>query len=176
MTSIQDDNLDTAKTKSATATYMTTIPVGYTAETKLVKQNHKPSFIMCGSGNGIENKGTYSMDYTEMLLGLSKPAGFMFGLLMKNRLAEEDNYGVQSKYKKRNLTFIVSKHMTSPEKKSLTKGYKELLAKDMVVRVKRGWYIINPRLVISGDNWTNEEREYTDAVELLQDNIEGEII
>ena len=101
------------------------------------------------------------MDYTEELLNMTKPEGFMFKLLMKNR-KNVDDFG----YKKSNITHIDNSTLTESEKQYIKIAYKLLRGKDLVVRYKRGHYIINPRLVVSQDSWEKEEIMYREACSL----------
>jgi len=162
-TSIQGNNLKSNKPDTTTVSYE--VPIGMIAETTIKKAKSKPSFMLVGNGIGSTSKGTHSMDYTETLLGLSKAGRDMFGNLFKNRLDEEDASGFPVPFKKRNICYLDRKGMTEREVKNLTKGYKELADKDVVVRIKRGWYVINPRLIISGDHWEEEEVLFTNAKE-----------
>ena len=138
-------------------THQIVLPAGK----KLVVENDgkmKPSFIMVGSGNKNKESRAHSMDYTEELLNMTKPEGFMFKLLMKNR-NNVDEFG----YKKSNITHIDSSTLNVTEKQYIKIAYKTLREKDLVVRYKRGSYIINPRLVVSQDNWEREELLYKEA-------------
>ncbi len=65
--------------------------------------------------------------------------------------------------KKSNITHIDNSTLTETEKKYIKIAYKTLREKDLVVRYKRGSYIINPRLVVSQDNWEREELLYKEA-------------
>jgi len=158
--SIPNGHLETNKVDDTTV-LMTSVPVGSVAEVSIRKRNHKPAFDMHGNGRGSKDKGTDSMDYTKMLLSLSKPAAFLYERIYEGRMAEIDTNGVQHPYKKSNTSVVDSTMFTAMQKKYVTKGYKELLDKDMVVRIKRGMYLINPRLVISGDQWQCELATYT---------------
>ena len=65
--------------------------------------------------------------------------------------------------KKSNITHIDSSTLDVTEKQYIKIAYKTLREKDLVVRYKRGCYIINPRLVVSQDNWEREELMYKEA-------------
>ena len=133
---------------------------------KITLRNYgkKPAFIMVGSGNkDKENKGTNSINYTKELLNMTKPEGFMFGLLMENRTVPD----ARLPYLKINETYIDNSKLTQTEKKYVAKAYKILREKDLIVRTRRQHYIINPRFVISNDDWKEDERLYTEAVEKL---------
>jgi len=149
------------KTDEST-TVLTTVPKGALLKIELFQPHSKPSFIMVGSG--ISSKRTTSMDYTKMLLGLTKPAAYMFGTIMDNRKPEIDEKGQESLYLKTNYSHVRPDPADSVAVKYFTKGYKELREKDMLVRIKQGEYLINPSLVISGNNWVIEQIAYKNAV------------
>ncbi len=139
----------------------------------------RPAFIFVGIGNeDKQKKGTKSMDYTRELLNMTSPEGFMFQLLMDGRInpTEEDlgaDYNLAcQKIKPGKHTFLRSNHthiknslLSRTQKKYIADAYKILRSKDLVVRTKREYYIINPRLVISGEFWNIDEKFYIEAVE-----------
>ncbi len=124
----------------------------------------KPTFMMVGNGNKDKNrKGTHSMDYTKELLNMTSAEGFMFGLLMDNRkVLDEEKPLIKS-----NQTYIDNHDLTGTQKRYLSKAYKKLREKDIIVRTRRQHYIINPRMVITKDNWKEDERLYIEAVEKI---------
>ena len=127
----------------------------------------KPAFIMVGNGNKDKNgRGTHSMDYTKELLNMTAPERFMFGLLMENRIARDKD----KPHIKSNHTYIDNYNLTKTEKRYLSMAYKILRNKDIIVRTRRQYYIINPRMVISNDYWEADEFLYTVAVEKLTKN------
>jgi len=164
---MKNENIITETTLTAT------IPEGMTGQFTIHKTNHKPSFNMVGSGLGSIDKGTYSMNFTKYLLSLSKPAGFLFDLIMDGRLPYVNpTTGLDHPYKLHNTSALNTSNLSSSEKNYITKGYKELLHKNMVVRQARNRYIINPRLLISGDEWQIEDKLYLELRQKL--NIKEE--
>jgi len=120
------------------------------------EQVSKPSYIMVGSGY-ITHKGTQSMDYTKELLAMTPQEGFVFNLLIDNR----DVPNEAKPYIKSNYSYIDNSKLTKSEKKKVYEGYKRLKSKDLVIRIKRGHYLINPKLVISNDSfWEKEMLDY----------------
>ena len=146
--------------------YVGDIPKGKKLNMSLEDISRKPAFMMVGTGNKDKNnKGTNSMDYTKELLDMTKPEGFMFGLLMENRISPEN----KPEYIKTNQTYIDNKTLTATEIKYVGKAYRLLRNKDLIVRTHREHYIINPRLVISNDDWKKDEKLYIEAVNKLKD-------
>jgi hypothetical protein len=120
------------------------------------KRTSKPSFMMVGNGNYETKNNGQSMDYTKELLNMSKPEAAMFLLLMENRLTPD----IRKPRSRSNYTFIDNKALDGKARRQIVAAYKILRAKDLVVRVQRGRYLINPRLVISSDDWQEEELAY----------------
>ncbi len=143
-------------------TYQVNVPLG--KKLKLVSDSGvRPSFLMVGNGILNKNNKAYSMNYTEELLNMTKPEGFMFKKLMENR-KKVDETGI----KRSNLTYIDNSELTKTEKQYIKIAYKTLREKDLIIRYKRGHYIINTRLVISQDSWEKEEIMYKDEVTKLE--------
>ncbi len=150
-------------------TYLGNIPKGKRAKISLENISTKPAFMMVGNGNADkEKKGTHSMDYTKELLNMTQPEGFMFLLLMKNRIGND----IRNSHIKSNRTYINNSELTRTQKKYISIAYKTLRKKDIIVRTSRMHYIINPRLVISNDNWEEDERLYKETVEKLKNKEE----
>ncbi len=124
----------------------------------------KPAFIMVGNGNKDKNgRGTHSMDYTKELLNMTAPERFMFGLLMDNRMTfDKDKPHIKS-----NHIYIDNHNLSATEKRYLSIAYKKLREKNIIVRIRRQHYIINPRMVIPHDTWKEEEFLYIEAVKKL---------
>lgn len=154
-------------------TILTTVPKNAQIRIDLMQAKTKPSFIMVGSG--VITKRNASMDYTKMLLGLSKPAAFVFEAIMDNRKSELNEFGEESLYLRTNYSKVKPDASDAVAVKYFTKGYKELREKDMVIRLKQGEYLINPMLVISGNNWQAEQIVYNNAVNKLN-NINTETV
>jgi len=109
-----------------------------------IEKEAKPNFIMVGSGVEINGK-VNSMDYTKVLLDMTKDEGFIFKLLIDNR--EVPN--AYKPYSLSNYTNINAQIFTATERKRLSLGYIGLRNKNVVIRVSKGRYLINPALVIS---------------------------
>ena len=132
----------------------------FKVETK--KYVFKPSYIQVGSGYVTDKtKRGYSMDFTEELLNMTPQEGFVFKLLMSNRECPD----ITKDFYKTNRSYIDSSTLTKSEKKKVYEGYTRLASKNLVIRISRGTYMINPRLVISNvGNGEDERRLYDDLV------------
>ena len=121
------------------------------------ERTKKPSFMMVASGYGEKN-----MDYTKELLAMTPQEAFVFEKLMDNR----DTPDVSQEYIRSNYSHIDNSILTSSEKKKVYEGYKRLRKKNLVVRISRGKYLINPQLVITNDDlYKVELLAYLNAVE-----------
>ena len=159
--SIHNNGFDEAEELGITHTIF--VPDGKTLESKVIDKappGFKPRFLMVGSGNIETKKGQQSMNYTNELLDMSKPAGYLFRKAMDNRLIPNIN----EPYILSNISIFSSKDLTNTEKRYIKLGYKELRAKNILVREKRGLYIINPRMVVSSNDWQQDEIRYKEAV------------
>ena len=108
----------------------------------------KPSFIMVASGYGDT-----IMDYTKELLAMTPQEAFMFNLLMDNRKTPD----ISKPYIRSNYSTILGSTLTDAEKKKIYVGYKRLASKNLITRVKREHYLINPQLVITNDSLYEKE-------------------
>jgi len=114
-------------------------------DTKRVK---KPSFLMVASGMG---KGDNVKNYTNELLNMSTAEGFAFQLIMDNRDVPDE----LKPYVRSNYSYVHATEMSKKDKNKMYEGYKGLLKKDLVIRVKPHYYLINPELVICNDDMYN---------------------
>ena len=122
----------------------------------------KPSYIMVASGYTARND---SMNYTDELLAMTAQEGFLFQLLMENREIPD----LSKSYIRSNYSFIDSSKLSKTDKNRLSEGYKRLRKKDIVIRVKRGSYLINPNFVMTNDDlWSRELATYIDLVAKLK--------
>ena len=128
-------------------------------EIKSKTYTKKPSYIMVASGYGAHN-----MDYTKELLAMTPQEAFVFNLLMDNR----DMPDLSRTYIKSNHTYIDNSLLSKSEKKKVYEGYKRLHSKNLVIRIARGKYLINPQLVI-----TNDELYKTEIVEYMKLQAKG---
>lgn len=112
----------------------------------------KPNFIMVG--NGTTNRhGIRSIDLLSEMVHMSKPALFVL-LHIRGEIHWENKTGEVK---------IPMNQLTNAQKQQFKRGYKELLAKDLVRRTKRSHYMINPNALIPAD--------YTEGL-VLWDSLE----
>ena len=92
-------------------------------------------------GNGTMNKyQVKSIDLIDVVIASSKAGQFLIQQI-KAGMNWDNSYHY--------VTKIESKNLSTYEQKLLVEGYKELEAIDIVRRVKRGHYMINPNALIS---------------------------
>lgn len=103
-------------------------------------------------GNGTMNKhGIQARDFISELVDLSKPAQTVIKWIKEGMLFDSHENGI---------TFIVKVVPDTVAGKSvLKKGLPELFEKDLVRRVKRGYYMISPYALITDFEKQIEEWE-----------------
>jgi len=122
------------------------IPKGYEKVTKIekMKEDYKPSFRLAGDGK--KNRQGYSMNLVEETCNFTSQEQWLFIKIEK----ELDD---------KNVSIVRSKPLTKVEKEKLSIGYKRLRSKDLVRRIRREHYMVNPRLIIPKD-FRERELEY----------------
>jgi len=119
---------------------------GYEKITKIkkIKNDYKPSFRMIGDGK--KNRQGISMNLVKEMSNMSAQE-----LWLMNKLEESlDN---------KNISKIKRDNLSEPEKRKLQLGFKLLHEKDLVRRVKKEHYMINPMLIIPKE-WKERYAEY----------------
>ena len=92
-------------------------------------------------GNGTMNKDKIkSMDLLQEIADATKSGQYLI-LAIKNGITYDTDYNPVVK--------VVGK--SKYEQDMISAGYKELLARDLVVRVKRSYYMLNPNALIPLD-------------------------
>ena len=130
--SIANDNLKVAVTVYIEPGLET---VSVTSDKK-VKQI-RPNFMMVGNGT-MNNKDIGSIDFLEEIVNSTKAEQFLL-LSIKNGI----NYG--NSYSP--IVRVIGS--TKYEQNLITAGYKSLLARNLVRRVKKSNYMINPNAIIT---------------------------
>ena len=142
MESISKDNLNNTEGKVAVTVYITKDEqVAVTAARK-----SKPNYFMVGNGTMNKNK-LFGIDLLRELASSSKAGQFVL-------LSIKDGIGYGNDYHP--VVKVVGD--TKYEKNLLSEGYKELFERDLVRRVKRSYYMINPNALIPLD--------YVSAIEI----------
>lgn len=103
---------------------------------KNVEKVKKPNYFMIGNGTMNKHK-IYGIDLLRELANSSKAAQFLL-LMIKDGINYENGYNPVVK--------IVGE--TKYQQNQITEGYKELVAKDLVRRIKKSHYMINPFALI----------------------------
>ena len=110
--------------------------------TKLVVQKNtvlQPNFLKVGNGTMNKQK-VKSIDLIDELINSSKSAQI---------LIRDIKDGMDWDYELANYNFVVKiVKTTDAGRQALKRGYKELYRRDLVRRVKRGYYMINPHALI----------------------------
>ena len=102
---------------------------------KTCKEKYIP-FRMLGKLGYSQVRGGSSMDACEMMLEFSKPESW----LMKIILRDGDDSTLQ--------VVIRGKSLSTSERQKLSKGYKLLRGKDIIRRIKREYYMVNPMFLV----------------------------
>ena len=100
----------------------------------------QPPFLKLGNGK-TNKQGVSSMDLIAEMVNMSQPAlkviNWIKDEMVWNPITEQIEF----------IAKVVPE--TNTDKRILKKGYKELFAKDVVRRVKRSHYMINPKAIIT---------------------------
>lgn len=112
------------------------------------KYTEKPPFIMVG--NGMKNRTYQAYPLLETLLELSKPEAWLFKILL-NTYSEHTG-----------LSSLKTIPFTKTELETSSKAYKLLMQRDLVRKVRRQVYMINPCALI-----TNQWKEHIKIWESL---------
>lgn len=120
----------------------------------------KPSPNYFRVGNGTMNKSKIqSIDFIREVAFASKAAQFLL-------LSIKDGIGYGNDYHH----VVKVQGTTKHEKNMISAGYKELVARDLVRRVKRGHYMINPNALIPID-YEQALKDWEDANPLSKDVV-----
>lgn len=112
-------------------------------ETLVKKKKTKKTPNYYRVGNGTMNKHKIqSVDILRELAMMTKAEQFVF-LVIKDGITFENGYEP--------VVRIDRKELTTTQVQYLDKGYKLLEAKDLVRRIKRGHYMINPNALVPND-------------------------
>jgi hypothetical protein len=127
---------------------------GYNLKQVKIKAN-RPSFDMVGNGKMNHNINVKSIDLLQEVADMNSDEKFCF-FQIKDKI-EWSTYDNRFLYQIR----IFSKDYTQSKRNMFNRGFKSLNQKDIVRRVKRGTYMINPSALIPNnfdeawDIWTS---------------------
>lgn len=122
-----------------------TVSVTSDKKTKQVR----PNFMMVGNGT-MNNKDIGSIDFLEEIVNSTKAEQFLL-MSIKNGINYCNSYSPVVK--------VIGS--TKYEQNLITAGYKSLLARNLVRRIKKSYYMINPNALIPIDyegaleSWNN---------------------
>lgn len=133
MESIPQGNLN--ENKVAVTVYIN--PGEQVGVTKIAKK--KPNYLMIGNGTMNKNK-VYSIDLISEIIDSNKAEQYLIKAI-KDGITYDNNYDPVVK--------VVG--VTSTEKQYLKNGYKSLFERNLVVRVKKSHYMINPNALVPLD-------------------------
>ena len=106
------------------------------------KKSHKPGFIMIGNGN-TNKHGITSIDLLHEIANMSSNEKYAFFLIKDNIVF--DPYDECFIYQVRvNLT-------TDTDKSKFSRGYTSLRKKELLKRISKGTYMINPNALVPSD-------------------------
>ena len=108
--------------------------------TRRKRTYNTPPFRPFGAA-GMNKNGIEGIDATPILKNLSKNAHHLFW------------ESVELMYTSTNIRVIRGRHLTPSQKSALVKGYKELNKVDLMKRVKREYYMLNPKVLYSFEHF-----------------------
>lgn len=133
---ITDDSLNIANKTAITVYISGDESVTVDKKTKLVR---KPNYFMIGNGT-MNRHQIYGIDLLTELANSSKAGQYLI-LAIKDGITYENEYNP--------IVKVVGK--TKYEQNMIIAGYKELVERDLVRRVKKSYYMINPNALIPLD-------------------------
>ncbi len=147
--SIPPNNLGTSEVKLTV-----NVPSGKTLVAKLENTTAIPYYYRIGNGkrNNLLGRGITAMNTLQELCKFTPQEQFLFAKLEEHLLEEDavNDKGTHFKVKT-NVAVIVNKNFTSAEQQKIKAGFKRLNSKDIVRRLKRQHYIINPQFLVPYD-------------------------
>ena len=132
------------------------IPLGYKFEGRLVAQGKCPAYVKHSNGRGYKDMKLQPIWATEVMSKFSPAEWFAYLVLEPATLYLNQN----------DWTYYTSCHvvpdmskLTEPEKRKFRRGVQRLIGKNLLVREKRGHYMLNPAFLIPSC-YDREEIEY----------------
>ncbi len=123
---------------------------------KMKVTESKPSYQKIGNNKMNHKIGLKSIDLLEEVGKMNSDEKFCF-FEIKNRI-HFDSYEGDFEY----TVKIRTSNYTSGQKSMFSRGYKKLREKDIVRRIKRGLYMINP-LALVPNKFEKEYKRYCEA-------------
>ena len=126
----------------------------------------KPPFILIGNGRYKTNEGYKSMDAIDVISKLTK-VEVAIVQYMKNILIDQHQWNInnptsQDKYRASvvQVPTIEALAMNSYLKKGMAKSYKNLVDMNILIRIRRNVYMINPNFIIPPENYKEANDEW----------------
>ena len=99
------------------------------------KHSKLPPYLALGRV-GMSRSGETGVDTVELFKSLSSGATWMFWSLMESISPDT------------NICMLVSGDLSPSERLKLNRSYKELYEKEVIVRLKKNTYMINPKVIL----------------------------
>lgn len=128
------------------------IPEGMRAETTLIKQGQVPRYYRMGNGNRNTFMGKESLEPIDAIDTMASMSAqeLWATQLIKNNLILIDVVTDKGRVQKKTSCKAIVKNseLTDAEKQKFKAGFKRLHSKDLVRRIKREHYILNPMFLV----------------------------
>ena len=126
------------------------IPFGYQVEAKIISIEQSPRYFRIGNGvrNTFMKKTTIPIDAINELTDMTVQELWTIKLLRNNLIPREELVSKQLKLRTSCKSIITASELTSGERQKFQTGYKRLYSKNLLKRIKRQHYILNPDFFI----------------------------
>ena len=142
---------------------------------KIKTDSYKPPFILIGNGRYKTNEGYKSMDAIDVISKLTK-VEVAIVQYMKNILIDQHQWNInnptsQDKYRASvvQVPIIEALAMNSYLKKGMAKSYKNLVDMNILIRIRRNVYMINPNFIIPPENYKEANDEWEKIKQIKKD-------
>jgi len=125
------------------------VPEGMSVESKLVKIEQIPRYYKLG--NGVKNtfmKNHTPIDAITEMSNMSPQELWTLKKIRDNLKLIEDKIHEQVKYRTSCKAVVINSEMTNAEKQKFKTGYKRLHEKNILKRIKRQHYMLNPDFLV----------------------------
>jgi len=147
------DNVSISNPVLNNAEILAKLPTGKRAEITILNATSKPSFYMVGNGNRNKSMNKEQNDIVKSFwkeaMNMS-PQEQWFMLKIEEHLEPELYVDADQRQKVKTTckVFIPSSELTNAEKQKLKIAYKRLREKDLIRRIKRQHYMVNPMMLV----------------------------
>ena len=138
--SITNNTLNSTETTSGAVVATLVVPEGFVGTLKERRSATQPNYYK--TGNGTMNKhGIQSINLIDEIINSTKPSQWFINELIKRATYNHETGAVEFKIQ------LIGR--TSTEKQYVQKAYKDLHNRNLVRRVKRSVYMLNPNAFIT---------------------------